>query len=288
MNKIIVTLISLFTSLSAFADSVVKSNPWSLSTYLPPEDISVNGHLIDYLFNYTTYFNIFFFVLVCLGLIGFSWMYRAKNHPKPYYTYGNKKSHILVATAIGLFVFLTVDMNITRISNNDYVGVFTNWPNAKKEQVLKVEVLAQQWAWSFRYAGKDGVFNTEDDVVSLNDLRLPTGKKIVFQLQSKDVIHSFFIANTRRKVDAIPGRITRMWFELKDGTAGDYEIACAEMCGTYHYRMAAKLKVYPQEKFDRWMTEAEEKAKQENDADNAELFWGWPWSSNSNVSMMKK
>ena len=196
MNKILVTMISLFISLSVFAGTAAKSNPWSLKTYLPPVDISVNGHLIDSLFMYTTWFNVFFFALVCIGLFGFSYLYRAKKHPKPYYTYGNKKTHILVATFIGLFVFLAVDMNITRMSNNDYLGVFINWPNDKKEDVLKVEVLAQQWAWNFRYAGKDGVFNTEDDVVSLNDLRLPTGKKIVFQLQSKDVIHSFFIANT--------------------------------------------------------------------------------------------
>jgi cytochrome c oxidase subunit II len=283
MNKIILTLISFFISLSAFSDTAAKSNPWSLSTYLPPEDISVNGHLIDALFNYTTVFNVFFFIMVCIGLFGFAFIYRAKNHPKPYYTYGNKKSHIMVATAIGLFVFLAIDMNITRMSNNDYTGVFINWPNDQKDDVLKIQVLAQQWAWNFRYAGKDRVFNTADDVVTLNDLRLPTGKKILFQLQSKDVIHSFFIANTRRKVDAIPGRITRLWFELKK--EGDFEVACAEMCGTYHYRMAAKLKVYSPDVYKKWMAEAEEKALQENDPENAELFWGWPWSGSSNVSM---
>ena len=287
MNKIILILISLFTSLNAFADSAAKSNPWSLSTYAPPADISANGHLIDSLFMYTTWFNVFFFVLVCVGLFGFAFIYRAKNHPKPYYTYGNKKSHILVATLIGLFVFLAVDMNITRMSNNDYLGVFIKWPDNKKEDVLRVQVLAQQWAWNFRYAGRDGVFNTEDDVVSLNDLRLPTGKKIIFQLQSKDVIHSFFIAPTRRKVDAIPGRITRMWFELKEGTSGDYQIACAEMCGTYHYRMAAKLKVYSPDAFNKWMAEAEMKAKQENDPENADLFWGWAWSGQQSQISMK-
>ena len=86
--------------------------------FLPPEDISVNGHLIDSLFNYTTVLNVFFFVLVCVGLFGFSFLYNRKRHPKPYYTYGNKKIHVIVATVIGVAVFLGVDPNITRISNN--------------------------------------------------------------------------------------------------------------------------------------------------------------------------
>lgn len=240
----------------------------------PPEDISVHGHLIDWLFGYTTYMNIFFFGLVCAGLFGFSYFYQAKKHPKAYYTYGNKKMHVIVATIIGLSVFIGVDMNITRMSNDDYVGVFANWPKEEENPVV-IEVLAQQWAWHFRYTGRDGVFNTEDDVVQLNDLRLPVGRKVVFQVLSKDVIHSLFFPNARRKVDAIPGRLTRLWWEPTK--AGNWDIACAEMCGTYHYRMKASLTTYSQEDYEAWLAEAEEKALQENDPENPELFWGWKW-----------
>ncbi|PIP93003.1 MAG: cytochrome c oxidase subunit II [Bdellovibrio sp. CG12_big_fil_rev_8_21_14_0_65_39_13] len=240
----------------------------------PPVDISTHGHLIDWLFNYTTALNLFFFSLVCAGLFGFSFLYRRKRHPKPYYTYGNKKPQIMLATVIGVAVFVGIDMNITRMSNNDYIGVFTNWPS-ESEDILRVEVLGQQWAWNFRYAGKDGLFNTDDDVVTLNDLRVPVGKKVVFQVLSKDVIHSLYFPNARRKVDAIPGRLTRLWYELTK--TGEYDIACAEMCGTYHYRMQAKLTVYTQEDYDNWMNHAQEHAFQTNDPENAELFWGWAW-----------
>ncbi len=243
-------------------------------------DISEHGHLIDFLFQYTTYLNIFFFGLVCAGLFGFTYFYYNKRHAKPYYTYGNKKPHILVATVIGTLVFFAIDLNITRMSNNDYVNVFVNWPNEKEEDVLRVQVLAQQWAWNFRYAGKDGVFNTDDDVVTLNDLRVPTGKKVVFQVLSKDVIHSLYFPNARRKVDAIPGRITRLWYKLN--TPGVYDIACAEMCGTYHYRMQAKLTVYTPELFQDWMSEAEIKANEENRDALPERFWGWQWQMAAN------
>lgn len=240
----------------------------------PPEDISVNGHLIDWLFGYTTYMNLFFFALVCIGLFGFSYFYSAKRHPKPYYTYGNKKIHIIIATVIGLSVFLGIDMNITRMSNDDYVNVFANWPK-EDENPLRIQALGQQWAWHFRYAGADNVFNTEDDVVQLNDLRLPIDRKVVIQVLSKDVIHSLYFPNARRKVDAIPGRLTRLWWQPTK--AGTWDIACAEMCGTYHYRMKASLTTYSQDDFAAWLAEAQEKALHENDAENPELFWGWKW-----------
>ncbi len=245
-----------------------------LNSLTPPQDISENGHLIDWLFNYTTTLNVFFFILVCLGLFGFAILYHHKRHPRPYYTYGNKKTHILVATIIGIAVFVGIDMNITRMSNDDFTNVFINWPS-EDEDIVRVEVLGQQWMWNFRYAGQDGVFNTDDDITTVNDLRVPVGKKVVFQIISKDVIHSLYFPNARRKVDAIPGRITRLWYKLK--TPGVYDIACAEMCGTYHYRMQAKLTVYTQEEYQQWLNTAQQIAKTENDVEKADLFWGWKW-----------
>ena len=218
--------------------------------------------------------NIFFFGLVCLGLFGFSYLYYHKRHPRAYYTYGNKKRHILLTTLIGILVFVSIDMNITRISNNDYIGVFDNWPD-ESEDIVRIEVMAQQWMWSFRYPGSDGIFNTDDDVTTINDLRIPVDKKVVFQILSKDVIHSLYFPNARRKVDAIPGRLTRMWFHpIKTGV---FDIACAEMCGTYHYRMQAKLRVYSQENYRDWMNEANERAKIVNNTQDLELYWGWQW-----------
>ena len=92
---------------------------------------------------------------------------------------------------------------------------------------------------------------------------------------SKDVIHSLYFPNARRKVDAIPGRMTRMWYELTK--PGVYDIACAEMCGTYHYRMAAKLTVYTQEEYDNWVNQSQILAMETNDPERADAFWGWPW-----------
>ena len=103
----------------------------------------------------------FFFILVCIGLFGFSFLYRKSKHPVALYVHGTSKKHIAIVAAIGAMVFIMVDMKITGISNNDYIGSFVNWPKETAD-VVRVQVLGQQWAWNFRYAGKDGVFNIVD------------------------------------------------------------------------------------------------------------------------------
>ncbi len=243
----------------------------------PTKVITTNGAEIDKLFMYTTVMNIFYFVLVCIGLIGFSFLYRKSKNPKPYYTYGNKKNHLIVTLIVGLAVFLSIDLNITRMSNDDMLEHFWNFPDHKNEDTIKVEVLAQQWMWNFRYAGKDGVFNTADDVMSNHDLVIPVGKKVEFRITSKDVIHSLYFPNARLKVDAIPGRITRLWFQPVE--TGEFDIACAEMCGTHHYMMKAKLKVMNEDDFKAWNNEAEHLAEVGNDGSNLDNYWGWKWEA---------
>ncbi len=262
--------------------SRLMMNPWKmnaglLDAFYPPKDISTNGHLIDFLFYYTTAMNIFFFTLVCLGLFGFSYLYHHKRHPKPYYTHGNKKKQILITTLIGLAVFFGIDATITSISNQDLVNTFWKFPT-EEEKPVKVEVLAQQWMWTFRHPGEDGEFNTADDILVNHDLHLPVNRKIEFRITSKDVIHSFYLPNTRLKVDAIPGRVTRMWVELTE--PGVYDIACAEMCGTHHYLMKGRLIVHSEEDYLAWKAEASRIAKYENDTDNPEFYWGWKWGNN--------
>ena len=242
----------------------------------PPEDISTNGHLIDWLFNYTTYVNLFWFALVCAGLFGFSYLYSARRHKTAFYTHGNERKHLMITALIGLGVFLSVDMVITKVSTHDMKEVFWNFPEDTPDSI-KVQVLAQQWAWNFRYAGKDGEFNTEDDVVQLNNLVIPAGRKIMLQMTSKDVIHAFYVPNVKIKADVIPGRYSKFWFDANK--TGNFEIACAEMCGNHHYLMKAQLSVMSQEDFDRWTNESQEMAIATNDVENLDLRWGWKWES---------
>lgn len=129
MKWILYHLGFLFVNSAMAEERVAKATSSFWDGLHMPESIEENAHLIDWLFNYTTLMITFFFILVVAGLIGFSYLYHHKRHPKSYYTYGNKKVQILFATIIGIAVFFGIDLNIVRISNEDFTKVFINWPD---------------------------------------------------------------------------------------------------------------------------------------------------------------
>jgi len=144
------------------------------------------------------------------------------------------------------------------------------------EEPLRVRVIGEQFAWNFHYPGKDGVFgktsperidlatnpmgldrddpHSEDDIVA-GEFHIPVDRPVIAAITSKDVIHSFFVPVLRVKQDAIPGMRIPIWFEA--GATGNYEIACAQLCGNNHYSMRAVMVVENPTDFDKW---AEEKS----------------------------
>jgi len=107
---------------------------------------------------------------------------------------------------------------------------------------MVVKVTAQMWSWLFEYE------NGKRDV----DLYVPVNKPVKLILTSRDVLHSFFVAAFRMKEDCVPGRENTMWFQAT--RVDDYDIQCAEYCGTSHSAMLAKLHVLSEEDFNKWYT----------------------------------
>lgn len=85
-------------------------------------------------------------------------------------------------------------------------------PSAADE--LEIQVLAEQFAWNFRYAGTDRTFGTQDDAGSAGVMWVPLHRRVRTRMLAKDVIHSFFVPGARVKQDVIPGRFTRTGFTL--------------------------------------------------------------------------
>jgi cytochrome c oxidase subunit II len=102
-----------------------------------------------------------------------------------------------------------------------------------------VRIIAQQWAWTFVHPGADNKLDTPDDIRSIDELHLELNKTYHFELQSRDVLHSFSVPVFRLKQDAVPGRTIRGWF--KPTLSGGYDIQCAEICGIGHGLMPARL-----------------------------------------------
>ena len=114
-----------------------------------------------------------------------------------------------------------------------------------------IRVVAQQWAWTFTDPGPDGLLDTADDVRTTDQLNVEVGKTYQFQLEARDVVHSFFIPAFRLKQDAVPGRVYTGWF--RPTQIGSYDISCAQMCGMGHGLMGAHLTVSTAAEHAAWL-----------------------------------
>jgi len=144
---------------------------------------------------------------------------------------------------------------------------------------LRVEVMAKQFAWSYRYPGADGQFGRIDirqiddaagnpfgidsrDARGRDDLtgallRVPAGRPVELVLKSRDVIHNFFVRELRIKQDVVPGMAIPLRFVAdKPGT---YEVPCSELCGLGHHQMRSSLIVMPAGEFDAWLKEEQQR-----------------------------
>ncbi|HSH14246.1 MAG TPA: hypothetical protein VLA15_10865, partial [Desulfurivibrionaceae bacterium] len=104
-----------------------------------------------------------------------------------------------------------------------------------------IRVVGQQWGWVFQHPGADNQLDTSDDILTTDDLYVEQGKTYHFQLQSRDVVHSFSVPVFRLKQDAIPGRTITGWFEPT--LTGTYDIQCAEICGIGHGVMGGRIHI---------------------------------------------
>ncbi len=213
---------------------------------IQPEAISSYAADVDGLFYLILGITGFFFLLTEGLLLYFLYRYRAKPGEKARHTHGNHTLELVWTIVPGVILFALAVIQTGVWGDIKFQG---NMP-AEKDSVV-VQVIGKQFEWHFRYAGKDGVFGTNDDVTKLKDLRVPLGKNVIVKLRTMDVLHSFWLPNVRLKQDLLSGQTIRQWFKcIKTGT---YEVVCAELCGLNHTSMKGALLVLPQEEFDAWL-----------------------------------
>jgi cytochrome c oxidase subunit 2 len=231
-----------------------------------PDLASIHGGAIDDQLVLTLAISGLVFFLAHLGLGYFIWKYRARGSERASYWHESPKLETTwtVITAI-VFIGLAIQGN----------RVWASYFRAETpSDAVTVEVTAQQFAWNVRYAGADGKFGRvdpklindslgeylgvdpndpagQDDVVAQNIIAVPVNRAVRVLLRSKDVTHSFFLPQMRVKQDAVPGMMIPVQFTATK--AGEYELACAELCGMQHYKMRGRLLVMPQTEFDDWL-----------------------------------
>lgn len=105
-----------------------------------------------------------------------------------------------------------------------------------------IVIIGRQWWWEARYP--------HTGVVTANEIHIPTGQRILLQLDSADVIHSFWLPELGPKRDTIPGQTNFLWISADQ--PGVYQGACAEYCGTQHAWMRIRVIAQPPAEFDAW------------------------------------
>ena len=194
------------------------------------------------------------------------------------YDHGTSRHSVTHALLISSVIFFVVDGNLFVNSVLDLKEAFWNFDYAEsQEDAVRIEIQARQWAWQARYAGPDGEFNTQDDIVMLNDVVIPVDSPVIIHIASIDVIHAIYLPNLRQKIDAVPGYVNPLWFEAKE--TGSFDIACAQHCGTAHYKMKGTLHIVSRQEFDAWALSASENAQRAWDPDDTDAHWGWKWEA---------
>ena len=252
--------------------TIISSLFFVIRTWWLPVAASAAAPGIDHHFVTTFVLMGIVFVAAQLSLGYLVWRYReGGSSQKVVYTHGNTKLEILWTV---LTTILFVGLNLMSSS----IWASERFRPAESGAV-RVEVTGMQFAWYFRYPGPDGKFGatkpeledasaggegalgldttdpaSKDDVV-VNTMVVPVNREIEVILRAHDVIHSFFVPAMRFKQDAVPGLAIHMHFTPTQ--TGDFEIACAELCGLGHYRMHGIVRVVSQDEFDKWLAARE-------------------------------
>ena len=205
------------------------------------------------------------FVAVILFMAYCVWRFRYRPERRAAYEPENKKLEwwLTILTTIGVAGMLIPGLFVW----DQFVTV--------PDDAAEFEVVGQQWQWSFRFPGKDGVLGTtdtrnisdenpfginpndangQDDVlIEGDDLHLPLDKPVKVLLRSIDVLHNFYVPQFRAKMDLVPGMITYFWFiPTRTGT---FDILCFELCGIGHHTMRASVVVEAESAFQAWLQE---------------------------------
>lgn len=114
------------------------------------------------------------------------------------------------------------------------------------DDTLRIRVVGERWWWRVTYEGPDG-----ERFASANEIRIPVGRPVAFELTSDNVVHSFWVPKLAGKLDMVPGRVNTL--NLTAEEPGVSRGQCAEYCGGAHALMAFEVVAMPADDFDTWL-----------------------------------
>jgi cytochrome c oxidase subunit II len=207
-----------------------------------PIQASKEGEQIDTLYDVLLIVSVPIFVLVEVVVLYCVWRFRMRPGQEEQDgppIHGNTKLEI-IWTAIPAILLVALCT---------YAYVVLDDIEDAKANSMNVRVVGEQFTWTFYYANPDG----GGEEIASNELYVPIDQPILFQVQSKDVLHDFWVPAFRMKIDAVPGITTNIRVQPK--REGTYPVVCAELCGLGHSVMRQTATVVPRQEFDLWLAE---------------------------------
>lgn len=187
---------------------------------------------IDLAFWYILGISVLLLIGITVVMIYFVIRYRRSKHPVPADIRDNLNLEV-VWTVLPTLIALTMFW----VGWKSYIGL-----REVPEDAIEIDVAGQMFSWVFMYP---------NDKETEGELVVPLGKAIKLNIESWDVLHSFYIPSYRIKVDAVRGMTTYAWFNADK--EGEYDILCTEYCGIDHAYMLAKLKIVPEDEYMAWL-----------------------------------
>lgn len=205
-----------------------------ISLDLLPLEASAQAETIDWLLNVELIAIAFLFSLIVVPLIYSLVVFRRRpgEEGDGEHIEGNTRIEI-IWTVIPLIIVLALA----------YLGAWSLGDALRVDpQAMVVEVTAFQWGWKFYYP-EYGLTSSE--------LHLPIDKQTKLEMESRDVIHSFWVPEFRLKQDIVPGQTTEL--RVTPIELGEFVLRCAELCGTSHSYMNTPVIVHSGNEFEGWV-----------------------------------
>jgi cytochrome c oxidase subunit II len=252
----------LLAAFSVAAVAILIAAPSAFADAITPESGgSPNADDIDTLYKLTLYIGIVIFLLVWGVLIWSLIKYRARRDRVAHQIRGNTPleigwtigaASILVVLTVVTFLYLddienppASGPNGLRADAGQFASIDQPEPPKSGGPALTVHVNGQQYIWRYDYPGKEQLFSYHQMVV-------PTDTTVVLEIESSDVIHSWWIPKFGPKADAVPGHVNETWFKVPAGREGVYTGNCAELCGPNHADMRARVRAVTPDEFEQW------------------------------------
>jgi cytochrome c oxidase subunit 2 len=265
--------IALVALASAVAASLLTASPALANFITPKSGGSPNANEIDSLYKIVLYIAAVVFMIV-LGTLMYSVIrFRAKKGAVAAQIHGNTRLEIgwtlaaaliLVALTVITFVKLPGIINPPNSNAGIVLSASTTEPTPPNGKALTVCVQGRQYIWRYTYgAGCLKNYYVNKLPYSFTTMVVPVGETVVLDIQSNDVIHSWWVPSLGGKVDAVPGYTTYTWFKALH--TGKFRGQCAQLCGRNHAAMIAYVKVVTPAEYETWLAQQQQQINAAND-----------------------